>query len=332
MSFEIKDLAGLSQPLVRLIDVLSAGAGSSWRFFFAKKIGHREGAAAAEKIRQISDAISEAQQQQATLVRYKDDNLEILPASLSEQSPSTLSERAKARAEFVAEKQQENVEMIAAHAALQLSDKSSVPGEKPDEDWISRFFAISQEISSPQMQELWGRILAGEIIKPGTYSLRTLDFVRNLTKSDAKLIERLAEVTIVVGDRFVPFCDDPWYQTVKNLIPNEFFILGELGIVFPTHLSMRFWDKPEANAGVAIGLPGDKLLYAEQDIQIGPLAVTVWKVTKLGAELLTICQPAFDLEFAQFLGRKFRQLGKKASVKERVLENLSLHFRTIEEF
>lgn len=49
MSFEIKDLVGLKEPLIRLIDVLAAGAGQFWRFSFGKTIAHREGRAAADK-------------------------------------------------------------------------------------------------------------------------------------------------------------------------------------------------------------------------------------------------------------------------------------------
>jgi hypothetical protein len=65
---------------------------------------------------------------------------------------------------------------------------------------------------------------------------------------------------------------------------------------------------------------------------MGPLRIKAWKVTKLGVELLTICEPAFDIEFARFLGRQFRQNGRKASVKELVLENNSISFQTIEEY
>jgi hypothetical protein len=46
------------------------------------------------------------------------------------------------------------------------------------------------------MQELWGRILSGEVTKPGSYSLKTLEFMRNITKSDADLIVEMAKLAV----------------------------------------------------------------------------------------------------------------------------------------
>ncbi len=40
------------------------------------------------------------------------------------------------------------------------------------------------------MQVLWGRILAGEVARPGAYSLRTLQTVKVLSKRDAQLFSQ----------------------------------------------------------------------------------------------------------------------------------------------
>jgi Protein of unknown function (DUF2806) len=156
MSFEITDLVGLKEPIIRLIEVLSSGAGNVYHLIFARAIGRSEGTATREKIKEISEGIDEAQQRSGVIVHYKDDSLEIIPSSDAETPPSrsvTLKDRAIARLEFLAEKQQRNIEMIAGHAASLLQDKDSVPPEKPDEDWIARFFSAAQDISSAQMQE-----------------------------------------------------------------------------------------------------------------------------------------------------------------------------------
>ena len=38
------------------------------------------------------------------------------------------------------------------------------------------FFNIAEDISSDDMQALWGRIFAGKIKQPKSHSLRTLDY------------------------------------------------------------------------------------------------------------------------------------------------------------
>ena len=51
-------------------------------------------------------------------------------------------------------------------------------------------------MSSEELQSIWGRLLAGELKSPGSYSYRTLDFVRNLTTDEAKTIEHVSPFVI----------------------------------------------------------------------------------------------------------------------------------------
>ena len=58
-----------------------------------------------------------------------------------------------------------------------LADKYKKAGTKEenganfDFDWFVRFFEASGNISNEQMQELWARVLAGEVNTPGTFFL-----------------------------------------------------------------------------------------------------------------------------------------------------------------
>ena len=65
-----------------------------------------------------------------------------------------------------------------------------------DEDWITRFFNIVEDISNEQMQNLWGRILSGEIKQPSTYFLRTLEILRNISPSEAEIFRKVAELAL----------------------------------------------------------------------------------------------------------------------------------------
>jgi hypothetical protein len=85
-------------------------------------------------------------------------------------------------------------------------DQSTPPGGKPDDDWLYRWRDYAGSVSSDELQAIWGRILAGEIKSPGLYSYRLLDFVRNLTKDEAALIEKV--VPFVFGDAIFRGHDD----------------------------------------------------------------------------------------------------------------------------
>jgi hypothetical protein len=73
-------------------------------------------------------------------------------------------------------RRQRNIESIATKAAHALPppDREQEVSDKPvNEDWTTRFFQECQDISDEQMQQLWARILAGEVTKPGSFAPRT---------------------------------------------------------------------------------------------------------------------------------------------------------------
>lgn len=65
-----------------------------------------------------------------------------------------------------------------------------------DDDWFTRWRGNAEKVSSEQLQRLWAKALAGEIASPGSYSLRTLDFIKNISKNEATNISKLAPYVI----------------------------------------------------------------------------------------------------------------------------------------
>ena len=106
--------------------------------------------------------------------------------------------------EFQGRKRIANVKSVLEDAADELGDKE-VPDHEPDPDWTARFFDCVQDVSSEDMQRVWAKILAGEVESPGRTSLRTLDTLRNMTKTDAEMFRDICDFAI--GHDFV-FYDD----------------------------------------------------------------------------------------------------------------------------
>jgi Protein of unknown function (DUF2806) len=138
--------------------------------------------------------------------------------------------------------QQLNLEKISSHAALELLPEQSVPDAKPDEDWTARFFDYAKNISSEQMQEVWGRILAGEIKQPGSYSLKTLDIARNITKKDAESFEKIAAMSFatIPEDVFLPAMDSlNRLLTDREITEGAMLNLADLGLLHPARVGDR---------------------------------------------------------------------------------------------
>lgn len=88
-------------------------------------------------------------------------------------------------------------------------------------DWFIRFFEDCGNISDEQMQELWAKVLAGETAQPGTYSLRILDVLRNLSKDEAEALQTLASYAIPVHGQYYICVDDE----LKNSYDYDFKLL-----------------------------------------------------------------------------------------------------------
>ena len=101
---------------------------------------------------------------------------------------------------------QQNMEDITAKAVPHLN-KNANP-DAMDDDWIVNFFDKSRKVSDGEMQALWARILAGEANAPGTYSKRTVNFLLEMSKTDAELFSKLCKFKWTIGDAVGPLMFD----------------------------------------------------------------------------------------------------------------------------
>ena len=104
------------------------------------------------------------------------------------------------RIQYQEEKRQKNIESVVRQAASQLGDKE-VPDSEPDHDWTARFFNEAQDVSSDEMQSLWAKVLAGEVERAGSTSIRTLGILKNLDQETARLFKKFCSVCVF-------FCPD----------------------------------------------------------------------------------------------------------------------------
>lgn len=61
-----------------------------------------------------------------------------------------------------------------------------------DDDWLNVFERYAEDASTERMQRLWGRVLAGEIRRPGRYAIRTLRFLSEFSQKDAEVFTDFA--------------------------------------------------------------------------------------------------------------------------------------------
>lgn len=90
-------------------------------------------------------------------------------------------------------REQENREAVAQKTIEELQDDPPrTDREGPSDDWMNSFEAYAARASSEELRGLFARVLAGEIRKPGQFSLATMQLVSILDSTLAALIETAA--------------------------------------------------------------------------------------------------------------------------------------------
>jgi uncharacterized repeat protein (TIGR03899 family) len=167
------------KPLEKLIDVISKGIGTIYK----PRAIRKEADAKAYEIEIIERAKSKA------IAEGKEIDAEV-------------KDRILERFKHQETKRQLNIDNIVEIAKTQLEQENTVSDEPVNNDWTTRFFNIAADISDNEMQALWGRILAGETKQPKSYSLRTLEIVKNLSKNDAEIFMKVANYAIGTYNNF----------------------------------------------------------------------------------------------------------------------------------
>lgn len=105
----------------------------------------------------------------------------------------TLAQRAERRLQMQRERQQQNLERIMA-LALEYCPEH-VSAQDIDPDWFQQFCELILDISNQSMQQLWAKILAGEIASPGKFSLKTLHTLKRMSYKEALALQQAANLS-----------------------------------------------------------------------------------------------------------------------------------------
>ncbi|MBR8284600.1 DUF2806 domain-containing protein [Burkholderia vietnamiensis] len=102
-------------------------------------------------------------------------------------------------------RQQINAAQVLQYAAEEVKQEASTDvtsePEEISEDWLNAFEREATDMSSEHMQRLFGKILAGEIKRPKSYSIRTVKLMAQLDNRAAELFRVLCSMscTLEIG-------------------------------------------------------------------------------------------------------------------------------------
>lgn len=305
----VKDLAGVSAPLTKLVETVGNVFGRMsdgvnkliTTYLLANKDARNE----AERIELVEGAKTRAMTQRAqafaALSGHAAPKLEAIEVNPDGTIAAKLigipvevqglSDRAAQRVSYQNAMQQLNLESAVAAAAEELLNETQVAEEPVELGWVNHWTRFAQDASGEEMQILWGRILAGEIKTPGSFSPRTMQVVSLLTQKDAQLFQRLCAFTwrISDGDWALTLLPDYTKQgaNVMGFTHQEIQLLSNIGVIDTDFIG-----------GYGINGPEAELSYNQKIIEIhfmGDLIPTGRaNLTPIGIEIASICHPEYD--------------------------------------
>lgn len=105
-----------------------------------------------------------------------------------------------------------------------------------DFDWFMRFFDTAGNVSNAEMQKLWARILSGEVANTGSFSLRAIETLKNMSQHEATLLQTMAHFVLTApdGSKFILSTSDDLAEDINErygLRKSDLMILEECGIL-----------------------------------------------------------------------------------------------------
>lgn len=205
------------------------------------------------------------------------------------------------------QKKLKNISKIAQNAIQEFSSNEEVLEQEVNLDWSTRFFKLAEDIADEDMQKLWGKILSGEVRKPGTFSLRTLHILYNLTKEEADVFIKLSTMRVGMSNDAV--------ITEVDIIPDikDIWLMEEAGLMNATEgqLNLRPGRKPTL-LGLKINHYSIFAEFPTPDIFLKTLKVKRFSTSAI--ELFTLIGDSeIDVKYLEKLGHFFKTKGANKS-------------------
>jgi len=200
-------------------------------------------------------------------------------------------------------KKEINVSKAILYAEDELKyDDQEPPQENINEDWIYKWKNNASETSTEELQQIWGRLLAGELKSPGKYSLRTMEFLKNISQEEALLIEKVAKFNL---DGCISKNEKEILEK-NNVSFSDLLFLEELGILYgiATGLNINYSSNIKESYQKLISSNDKAFLLTHQDsTKIATL--NMYGISKLGIEVLSLGHFNHNEEYLISIAKQF---------------------------
>jgi hypothetical protein len=204
-------------------------------------------------------------------------------------------------------------------------DPQTPPERSVEEDWLFTWRDYAGRVSIEDLQQLWGKVLAGEVKSPGSFSLRTLEFLRGLSKKEAEQISTIASF-VIEGN----ILSDLKHAPDQGVSTNLLLAMDELGLLSGVQglgltvtwrsLSSERFQRPLLSNG--------KVLVVEHGDPKKNLEVGVYPLTTLAKQLLSLGSFHPNLDYLRLAAKEIVKKGFTVQLADwvQVTESMGRYF------
>ncbi|MBL4942653.1 MAG: TIGR03899 family protein [Colwellia sp.] len=227
-----------------------------------------------------------------------------------------IEDRSTKRGRLTYLRQQENIEAIMDKTFAFCANKSL--DKRPDLDWFDRYITLAENVSNKTMQDLWAKILMGELTRPGSYSLKALKVFRDMSIVDAKLLAKACSLAVKDQSKknirlISGTYQQPGLLNFFNKNRQQHINLSHFGLNYADILSLAdnhlvYKQESELNV-IAVG---EKLNFYFNGLPLklsgkkSNIAIQFYKFTPIGTELANLISDKPNDDFFTTLKQQLR--------------------------
>lgn len=300
---EVKDILGLGETSTKLIEVIAKGIGTAWNPIQIRL----EASAKAYEIKKIAEAVNSTNDAQKS-IEYNGGNLTVISDKgyFPTEVYAELSTRITDRTMYQQAKKQLNLENTIYFAKEEFISGETVSNEPLDDDWITRFFNIAEDINNEQMQHLWGRILAGEVKQPKSFSLRTLEVLRNLSPAEAEIFHKVSQYAIEDSAGHFIIKDLNYLEKNFDIKFSDLLLLTDLGLLSSTEGISISYHGNDANGEKETLIIGKNAILIKREKNAPKFSINIYAFTTVGKELSQLIESTSNENYINYIVDNFR--------------------------
>jgi hypothetical protein len=178
---------------------------------------------------------------------------------------------------------------------------------------MAEFVDMCKNANDSNMRQLWGRVLAGETRRPGSFSIRALFTLKTLSASEAEQFG--AAVNFLLQGEFIYRPNDNEAASQFGITHSSFLTLASAGLIAPD--PNTGWSIGE-QSGWSIGEQSDRnvvivyepyLLFFKREETAAPFEISTWPLTAVGRELARLITVEHNWNYVKRLAAEVEPAG-----------------------